>query len=119
MQYTIFILLLIIEILEKKRRQHNIYMSNFLHDSNAYFHKGQLISHKNKKRFLTKDELFLFLYVDDGPSIFSTRREAILGTEIGFEQIKRLRLNMRTGDGENLLKLKLFSSHLDRKSNPG
>ena len=35
--------------------------------------------------FLTKDELFLFLYVDDDASIFSTRREAILGTEICLE----------------------------------
>ena len=62
------------ELLEKKWREHNIYITNFNHDYNAYFHKGQLISHKIKKRFLTKDELFLYLYIDDGALIFSTRR---------------------------------------------
>ena len=87
-------------------------MPNFLHDTNVYFNKGQLLSHKNKRRFLTKDELFLFLYVDDGASIFSTRREAILGTEISFEKMKRLGLNIHTGDGGK-------PSNLDRKSNPG
>ena len=98
-----------------EREQH--YKPNINHDSNAYFHKGQLISHKSKKRFLTKDELFLFLYVDDGASIFFTRIEAIFGTEICFEQMKKLGLNMLTGDGENLLKLKLFSPYLDQKCN--
>ena len=29
------------------------------------------------------------LYVDDGASLFYTRREAILGTEICFEQMKK------------------------------
>ena len=74
-------------------------MPNLLHDTNAFFNKGQLLSHKNNRRFLIKDELFFFLYVNDGASIFSTRREAILGTEICFEQMKRLGLNMHTGDG--------------------
>ena len=75
-------------------------MLNFLHDTNAFFNKGQLLSHKNNRKFLTKVELFLFLYVDDSASILSTRREAILGTEICFEQMKRLGLNMHTGDGK-------------------
>ena len=79
-------------------------MLNFLHDTNAFFNKGQLLSHKNNRKFLTEDELFLFLYVDDGASILSTRREAILGTEICFEQMKRLGLNMHTGDGKKLSK---------------
>ena len=59
------------------------------------------------------------LYVDDGASLFYTRREAILGTEICFEQMKkRLGINMHTGDG-NLLKLKLVSSYLEQKFNNG
>ena len=83
----------------------------FLHDTNTFFNKDQLLSHKNKRRFLTKDELFLFLYVDDGALIYSTRREAKLGTEICFEQMKRLGLNIHTEDWKK-------PSNLDRKSNP-
>ena len=75
-------------------------MPNFLHDTNAFFNKGQLLSHIKNRRFLTKDELFLFIYVDDGASIFSTRREAILGTEICFEQMQILGLKMHTGYGK-------------------
>ena len=96
----IIVMQFLAELLETKWRQHNIYMPSFLHDTNKFYNKGQLISHNNKRRFLTKDELFLFLYVDDGASIFSTRRETILGTEICFEQMKRLGLNMHTGDGK-------------------
>ena len=70
-----------------------------------FFNKGQLISHKIKKRFLTKEELFLFLYVDDGASIFSSREETILGTEICYIHMKRLGLNMHTGDGKKPSKI--------------
>ena len=94
-------------------------MPSFSHDTNDFFNKGQLISHKIKKRFLTKDELFLFLYVDDGASIFSSGKEAILGTEVCYIQMKRLGLNMHTGNGKNLRKLKLSSSRPDQKSNRG
>ena len=73
-------------------------MPNCNHDSNAFLNKGQLISHKIKKWSLTKDELFLCIYIDDGASTFFTRREAILGTGTCFEQMKRLGLNRHTGD---------------------
>ena len=75
-------------------------MPHFSHDTNNFYNKGQLISHKIKKRFLTKDELFLFLYVDDGASIFSSGKEAILGIEVCYIQMKRLGLNIHTGNGK-------------------
>ena len=95
----IIVMQFLAEILEQKLKENNIYMPNFIHDTNDYHNKGQL-SHKIKKMFLTKDELFIFLYVDDGALIFSSREESIIGTEICYIQMKRLRLNMHTGDGK-------------------
>ena len=55
------------------------------------FHKdGQLIKHKFRKRYLTRDELFILLYVDDAAIFFTSRNDAILGTNVIFREVKRL-----------------------------
>ena len=54
----------------------------------------------NSRRPLTKDELFLLLYVDDGALIFTNRLVSILGSKIAFTQMERMGLNMHVGKGE-------------------
>ena len=46
---------------------------------------------------MTKDEIFLLLYVDDGALPFVSRGDTILGTNISFETMARLGLNMHIG----------------------
>ena len=46
---------------------------------------------------LTLDDFFLLLYVDDGALMFSSRNKAILGSNIIFEQMARMRLKMNVG----------------------
>ena len=71
------------------------------------------------KHFLTIYELFLFLYVDDGATIFSIRNDAILVTKICYNEMKRLGLKIYTGIGGNLQRLKQFISLQDLKFNLG
>ena len=59
------------DLLEKKWQENNLYMPSSKHDTNAFYKKGHLISHKGNKLFLTIDELVLFLHDDDGATIFS------------------------------------------------
>ena len=53
------------ELLEEKWRSNNITKIPFYHNTNAFYKGGELIIHNNKKDFLTKDEIFLLLYVYD------------------------------------------------------
>ena len=46
----IIVMQFLAEILEQKLKENNIYMPNFIHDTNDYHNKGQL-SHKIKKCF--------------------------------------------------------------------
>ena len=48
---------------------------------------------------LTLDNFFLLLYVDDGALIFFSKNEAILGSNIIFEQMARTRLTIHVGIG--------------------
>ena len=54
----------------------------------------------NFRRPLTKDELFLLLYNDDGAIIFTNRSDEILGSTIAFTHMKRIDLNMHVGKRE-------------------
>ena len=85
------------ELLEEKWRSNNINKIQFSHNTNAFYKGGVLIKHNNKKRFLSKDEIFLLLYVDDGALPFVSREDTILGTNIAFETMTRLGLNMHVG----------------------
>ena len=53
-----------------------------------------------KDKFFTKDELFLFLYVDDGALPFLSRSDALLGSEITLREMSRLGLTMYVGKGD-------------------
>ena len=77
------------ELLENKFKENNISIPSFCHNSNLYNKGGKLIRHDttsnkggkmvsyNSRRPLTKDELFLLLYVDDGALIFTNKSDAI------------------------------------------
>ena len=47
----IIVMQFLAELLEKKWRENNLYMPRFKHDTNSFYKKGQLISHKANKRF--------------------------------------------------------------------
>ena len=49
---------------------------------------------------------FLFLYVDDGPFVFNSRKDLGIGSLIAFNQTKGLRLNMHVGVGNKKFKTK-------------
>ena len=84
------------------------------------FHKdGQLIKHKFRKRYLTRDELFILLYVDDAAIFFTSRNDAILGTNVIFREVIRLGLNMYRGIGKKTRKWKMHIFLQDRKFNHG
>ena len=68
------------ELVEEKLRENNISKKQFCHDTNAYYKGGQVLRQKFKKKFITKDEALLLLYVDDGASLFNSRNDAIVGT---------------------------------------
>ena len=88
----------------KKLRETNIAKIQFCHDTNAYYNGGQVLRQKYKKKYITKDEAFLLLYVDDGASLFNSRNDAIIGTNIIFNQMKRMGLNMHVGSGKKASK---------------
>ena len=100
------------ELLEKKFKEINISIPSFFHNSNLYNKGGKLIRHEttinkggkmasyNSRCPLTKDELFLLLYVDDGALMFTNSSDAILGSSIAFTQMERMGLNMHVGKGE-------------------
>ena len=93
----IIVMQFLAELLEEKWRLNNITKIQFSHNTNAFYKGGVLIKHNNKKRFLSKDEIFLLLYVDDGALPFVSREDTILGTNIAFETMARLGLNMHVG----------------------
>ena len=66
----------------------------------------------NSRRSLTKDEVFLLLYMNDGALIFTNRSDAILGSKIAFTQMERMGMNMHVGKGEKISKTEgmFFSS---------
>ena len=69
-------------------------------NSNLYNKGGKVIRHDttsnkggkmvsfNSRRPLTKDELFLLLYVDNGALIYTNRSDSILDLKIAFTQMK-------------------------------
>ena len=60
------------------------------------------------KVHLTLDKFFVLLYVDDGALMFSSRNEAILGSNIIFEQIARMGLKMHVGTVSKASKTESF-----------
>ena len=73
-------------------------------------------------RPLTKDELFLLLYVDDGALTFTNRSDVILGSKIAFTQMERMCLNMHVGKREKKIKNRVYvlpikrnNANLDRR----
>ena len=88
---TLFIIVIhfISELLENELKENDISIPSFFHNSNLYNKGGKLIRHEttinkggkmasyNSRRPLTKDELFLLLYVDDGALIFTNKSDAI------------------------------------------
>ena len=90
------------ELLKKKFKENNISIPRFFHDSNLYNKGGKLIRHDttsnkcgkmisyNFRCPLTKDELFLLLYIDDGTLIFINRSDTILGSNIAFTRMERM-----------------------------
>ena len=89
--------IIVMQFREEKWTSNNITKIPFIHNSNAFYKGGELIKHNNNKRFLSKDEIFLLLYVDDGALPFVSREETILGTNIAFKTKERLGLNMHVG----------------------
>ena len=75
-------------------------MIPFHHNSNICHKEVKLISHKMKDKFFTKDELFLFVYVDDDALPFLSISDALLGSEITLREMSRLGLTMHVGKGE-------------------
>ena len=76
----------------------------------------------NTRRPLTKDELFLLLYVNDYALIFTNRSDAIVGSKIAFIQMERMGLNTHVGKGGKKIKnrgyvlpIKSNNTNLDRK----
>ena len=69
----------------------------FFYESNVHNKGGQLIKHFLKRNHRLVDNLFLLLYVDDGAGIFSSRSDAIIGSNILFKEMARLGLNMHIG----------------------
>ena len=126
---TLFIIVIhfLSELVENKFKESDISILIFFHKSNLYDKGGKLIRHKttinksgkiasyNSRRPLIKDELFLFLYVDDGALIFTNRSDAILGSTIAFTQMERMGLNMHVGKGEKNQKQRLCSSHQEKR----
>ena len=84
------------KLLENKFKENDISIPSFFHNSNLYnkgdklisdettINKGEKMASYNPRRPLTKDELFLLLYVDDGTLIFTNRSDAILASSIAF-----------------------------------
>ena len=79
----------------------NLCLSCDLFDnSNLYNKGGKVIRHDttsnkggkmvsfNSRLLLTKDELFLLLYVDNGALIYTNRSDSILDLKIDFTQMK-------------------------------
>ena len=56
----IIVMQFLAELLEGKLTLNNITKIPFSHNTNAFYKGGVLIKHNNKKRFLTKDEIFYF-----------------------------------------------------------
>ena len=79
-------------MLDGKWRLNNITKIPFFHYTNTI-----LIKHINKKRFLIKDEIFILLHIDDGVLPVVSGEDTILGTNIVFEIMARLGLNMHVG----------------------
>lgn len=50
--------------------ENKIHMSYIYHNSNLYHKECKLIRHTKLQTFLTKGEIFFFLYVDDSAIIF-------------------------------------------------
>ena len=104
------------ELLENKFKKNNISIPSLLYNSNLYNKDGKLIRHDttsnkggkmvsyNTRRPLTKDELFLLLYINDYALIFTNRSDAIVGSKIAFIQMERMGLNTHVGKGEKKLK---------------
>ena len=69
---------------------------------------GQLIKHSLKRNHMAVDNIFLLLYVDDGVGIFSSRTDAMTGSNIILKEMARLGLNMHIGRNKNLRKPKPF-----------
>ena len=122
------------ELLEKKFKENNISIPFLFHNSNLYNKGGKLIRHdttsnKDGKMAslnfcfpLTKDELFLLLYVDDELLILTNRLDSILGSKIAFTQMERMGLNMHVVKVEKKIKNRGYSflikrnyANLDRK----
>ena len=101
----IIVIQLIYELLGKTIRGNYMSKIEFCHDTfNAYYKGERVLRQKFKKKFTTKDEAFLLLYVDDGASLFNSRNDDIVGTNIIFNQMKRMGLNMHVGSGKKASK---------------
>ena len=70
-------------------------------DTTLLWIKVKKVTSFNSSHPLTKDELFLFLCVDDGALIFTNRSDSILGSNIAFTQMERMGMNMHVRNGEN------------------
>ena len=127
---TLFIIVMhsLSELLETKFKENNISIPSFFHNSNLYNKGGKLIRHEttisktgkmasyNSRRPLTKDELFLLLYVDDGALIFTNRSDTILGSKIAFTQMERMGLNIeKIKNRGHVLPIKGNNANLDRR----
>ena len=61
--------------------------------------------------------MFILLYVDDGALLFESHEEAVLGTNIMFDQMKIMGLSIHIGSKKKNQKRKLsFSCQYLRKS---
>ena len=92
-------MLFLAELLEKRGRENDVKIITFHHNSNLCHKEGKLISHTMRDKFFTKDELFLFLYVDDGDLPFLSRPDTLLGSERTLREMSRLGLTMHVGIG--------------------
>ena len=104
------------ELLELKRKENIVSQLSFQHNINSFYKGGELNKHKTKKKALTLDEIILLLYINDGALNFNSRLEAILGTNIIFEQMARLGLKTHIRKLKQSTSLQDFENEiLDRR----
>ena len=92
------------ELVLKKWKDNNVSTLKFQHNKNKFYQGCKLIRNKMNKVPLTLDNFFLLLYVDDGALTFSSKNEAILGSNIIFEQMARMGLKMHVETGSKASK---------------
>ena len=89
------------------------FKNSICHDTNAYYNGGQVLQQKFRNKSLLKMKIIFFC--DDGAFLFNSRSDAILGTIIIFNQMKRMGFNIHVGGGNKASKTEAVCSLRGRK----